>query len=139
MGTLWVSKAGPGNGSRASSVFQQPSWWEGLPGRDTPRQQLVGCVFICCAHVQSLFLEQVLDKSLCHSCSDLAKHGVMSTCARKNSGSHLASLPGSNPNFSGCTRSLLVTTPLWLCGLPLNIAACALTFCFTNNTRKEES
>lgn len=67
------SKAGPGSGPRAFSLFQQQSWWAGLPGRGTPQQQLVGCLFTCCPYIQSLFLEQVLDASLCHSNPDPTK------------------------------------------------------------------
>lgn len=62
---------------------------------------------LCCVKVWSLFLEQVLDASLGHSSTDLAKPWVMSTCARKNSASHLAYFPGSHPTSPGYTRSLM--------------------------------
>lgn len=73
-----------------------------------------------CECVRNLFLEKVLDASLCHFSTDLAKAWVMTAGARKNSGgSCLAYFPGSHPTFPGYTGSLLpcpwlVITIRWL-------------------------
>lgn len=75
-------------------------WWAGLPDRDTPRQQLVGCLFARVCSIQSYFWSRYWTASLCHSSTDLAK-----PWARRDSSSHLPYLPGSNPTFSGYTQS----------------------------------
>lgn len=51
------------------------------------------------SYIQSLFLEQVLDTSLHHSSTDLAKPRVMSVCARREQWQSLSLSPWLHPNL----------------------------------------
>lgn len=95
---------------------------------------------LCCVNVRSLFLEQVLDASLCHSSTDLAKPWVMSTYARKkkkNSASHL--LPWLPPNLP-CIYQVINALSLagnYLPWLRLSAITAVALPCPSVRTRKE--